>query len=315
MDETTSPGQRADAVMAGQFGVITLGQALECGLTIDQIRWRLRTHRWERAGRETYVSPAAPPGWRKKLMVACLAGPPGTVASHSSAAALLGVLEPPRAPEITVPAGTSGRSAGAKVYRRALAEKDRTTVGPIPSVTPARMLADCAERLRPRALEDLVDDVLFQKLCSAAQVDEGIGRWGTVGRKGMGRLLKTLEVWAPGPHPGSQAEMRLIRRLCDEGAGLPERQVKIFDKHGEFVARIDCGWRPARVGFEYFGGRHHGPRATPVDLARLRRIKEAGWEVKVVRKEDISGGAAQLYRWLAPRLAAARADRGARAHG
>jgi hypothetical protein len=108
--------------------------------------------------------------------------------------------------------------------------------------------------------------------------------------------------------------MRLIRRLHTQGVPLPERQVELFDHAGKFVARLDCGWRNERVGFEYFGGRHHGPRQDVHDRARLAHIHEIGWDVKVARKTDVGVGATGLYRWLAARLLIRSDEKGCRAN-
>lgn len=297
-----SADRKADAIMAAQWGVITRAQAVECGLRPPQIRFRTRSGRWLTLAHETYAAASSQPCWQRDLMAACLGGPPGTVASHRSAAALLGLLEPPELPHVTVPSTTSSRLRGAVVHRRTLVEEDKTVVDGFPSVGPARLLADCAEQLCGKELEDLVDDVLFQKLVTAAAVETAIMGWGTAGRKGMSELLRTLEVWTPGPHPGSQAEMRMIRRLHRRGVPLPDRQVKIFDDRGRFVARIDAGWPGPKVGLEYYGQRHHGPRKEAFDAERLRRIEAVGWQVRVVRQADLDDGGRKLYEWLAARL-------------
>ena len=97
--------------------------------------------------------------------------------------------------------------------------------------------------------------------------------------------------------------MRLIRLLMRWGFPLPERQVKVFDGHGRFVAKLDVGWRKETVGLEYYGERHHGPRKMQHDERRLARITAAGWDVRVVRKEDLVGRRAEeLKGWLSERL-------------
>jgi hypothetical protein len=69
------------------------------------------------------------------------------------------------------------------------------------------------------------------------------------------------------------------------------------------VARVDLGWRDRTTGLEYYGERHHGPRHTTHDEQRLSRVRAVGWDVRVVRKEDLSGRRAEkLQRWVAERL-------------
>jgi hypothetical protein len=97
--------------------------------------------------------------------------------------------------------------------------------------------------------------------------------------------------------------MRLIRLLLGWGFPPPERQVKVLGNDGRFLGRVDVGWREYTTGLEYYGERHHGPRHQVHDDRRLEGITAVGWQVRVVRKADLTGQRAQsLRRWLAERL-------------
>ena len=304
VESAKSPDQKAAELAALQHGVITLAQALGLGLSREQIRYRVETGRWIRVRLRVFVLAGSPATWQQATMVACLGGPAGAVASHRSAAALYQLLDAPELPEITVPARGNGRQEGAMVHRSSVPTPDATSLAEIPVTTAARTLVDCASVLDHEALCELLDDALCQRLCTTAEITEAMGRAGRgPGRAGLASLERALLPWTPGLPPGSPAEMRLIRLLIRWGFPLPERQVKVFDRHGRFVAKVDVGWREQTVGLEYYGQRHHGPRKMQHDERRLARITAAGWEVKVVRKEDLTGHRAQALRlWLSGKL-------------
>ena len=111
-------GDRAAArIAARQWGALSLAQAIAAGLSDDQITYRLKTGQWRRVAQKVYVLAGAPDRWEQKVMVACLAGPPDTVASHLTAAALFGLAKPPAPPHVTIKRGASGRSLCKKLVR------------------------------------------------------------------------------------------------------------------------------------------------------------------------------------------------------
>jgi hypothetical protein len=311
MESTTSPDQKAAALAALQHGAISLPQALAQGFSPDQIRHRVKSGRWIRARQGVFVLAGAPPTWQQATMVACLGGSDGARASHRSAAALHGLLDPPALPELTVPRQGNVRQPGATVHRSTILSADTTALAEIPVTTAARTVVDCASFLDYDALCELVDDALCERLCTTTDIAHAMDRAAQgPGRAGLANLEEALSVWTPGLMPGSRAEMRLIRRLSRWGFPRPERQVKVFDARGRFVGRLDVGWRDRTTGLEYYGERHHGPRQAQHDERRMGRIGAAGWDARVVRKEDLNGRRAQaLQRWLSERLASCPASK------
>ena len=57
--------------------------------------------------------------WQQQAMVACLAGPAGTVISHLTAAAAYGLAKRPEEPQITIPRDANGARLTAARVRRA----------------------------------------------------------------------------------------------------------------------------------------------------------------------------------------------------
>jgi hypothetical protein len=284
------PDEEANELASRHWAAISRRQALGCGLTRKQIDDRVTLKRWRIAVRGVYVMAGAPETWEQHVMVACLAGPDGTAASHLTAAALLGLGNPPPVPHVTVPKSASGRFGNALVHhhRTPLDPRDLRLVGPLPCTAPARTLVDCAELLSYDALCELLDTALCRELADPAAVRAALGRATQAqGRKGMGLIERALEVWESGPRPGSPAEMRLLRLLVRWGFPTPERQIEVRDGRGRLLGRVDLGWRDLKVGFEYDGAEFHGPRRSEHDARRQQAIEELGWRLERVRKADV----------------------------
>ncbi|MGH9042727.1 MAG: type IV toxin-antitoxin system AbiEi family antitoxin domain-containing protein [Acidimicrobiia bacterium] len=297
MSPDENPDHETDRLAAHQCGAISRRQAIAAGLTSKQVRARVESGRWRRVLPGVYVIAGAPSSWEQDAMVPLLAGPAGTVLSHLTAAAMVGLCDPPPIPHVTVPRLASGRFGNAIVHRpkAPLEPLDRQDVGPFPCTTPARTLVDCAALLGDDDYCGLLDTALCRGLASAAEVRAAATRAARApGRDGLPRLEQALQVWAPGPAPGSPAEMRLARLIVGWGLPCPERQVEIRDERGGFVARCDLGWREQKVVLEYDGAEWHGPRRAPLDATRQRRIEALGWRVIRVRKTDVKPPARAL---------------------
>lgn len=286
-----------------QHGAITHAQALKLGLTREQIQGRRRSGRWRSTeARQVYVLAGVKETWQQTVMVAVLAGPPGTVASHLSAAALLDVGDPPEIPHVTASPKANGRYRGAVVHRSPLDPFDVCVVSAIACTRPERMLVDCAAVVSHQALCELVDQTLF-RFADAGRVRAAMARASRApGRKGLGSLDAALAVWTSGPKPGSPAEMRLVRHLHRLGFPLPQRQWKVRDASGRVVAKIDLAWPDWLVGLEYDGEEFHGPRRWTADAEREERLAALGWQIERVTKYELKPGSTAIEAWLAARV-------------
>jgi hypothetical protein len=305
MASRPTPDERADRVASRQHGVLTHADALRCGLTPDQIRHRIDRGRYVRVTRGVYVIAGSPPGFHRNVGAACLASSPPAVASHLTAAALHGLWTPMVLPHVTVPPTSSARQRLARVHRSVLQPVDRTLVEGIPCTSRARMLVDCAGLLPSSSFAELLDATLAPGVVTADHVLAAMERAARApGRKGSSLLLATLEVWTPGISPGSPAEVRLLRRIVEWGLPRPTTQLEVRDADGRFVARLDGGWPELRVGYEYDGRTHHGPRRFEHHERRYARLAALGWSVRGVEKSDLLPGEVAFRDWL--RAAVAR---------
>jgi hypothetical protein len=295
MGRELTPDQRADRLASRQHGAISGSQALKTGLTRRQIERRLASGRWLPVARSVYVTASSSDTLQRRCMVACLAGPPGTVASHLTAAALFGLSAAPPVPHLTVPRGSSGRQREAVVHFGSLVKRDTCKVGPIPTTTPARTLVDCAGILDYEPLCNLVDSALYRKLADPALIEQAVTRaCRAPGRKGTRLLGDALSVWVSGVRPGSPAEARVLRCLARWGLPAPERQFIIRDAMGRFVARVDFAWPWRRGLMEYDGERYHGPRGWQPDAKREARLEALGWTIVRADRFDLGPSATRL---------------------
>jgi very-short-patch-repair endonuclease len=100
--------QRLVELSRHQAGVVSRQQALGCGMTVSQIRARLRTGLWRRLFPGVYATFTGEPPAAARLWAALLSAGPGTILSHQTAADLAGLDgcdKPDGAIHVTVPFG------------------------------------------------------------------------------------------------------------------------------------------------------------------------------------------------------------------
>jgi hypothetical protein len=236
-------------------------------------------------------------------MVAALARPEGAV-SFLTAAELLGLrVTGPPVPYLTVPAASSGRSSVARVHRSDLPTDQITMVLGIRATTGARTLVDCSSLLGRNRLGKLVDEAMHRRLASVRSVEAILEANRDPSLTASHAVLAgLLDVWRPAIRPDSPAEARLLRILIEWGFPPPERQVRVRDRDGTVLARLDGGWPDRRVGFEYDSPEWHGPARWASDEARHDIVQALGWTLLHIDKADITPGATGLRGRLASAL-------------
>lgn len=75
-------------------------------------------------------------------------------------------------------------------------------------------------------------------------------------------------------------------RVVRAGLPPPEPQIDVWH-NGQFVARVDLGWRRAKVALEYDGAWHGDPAQLARDRRRLNALTAAGWTVIYVTAADM----------------------------
>jgi very-short-patch-repair endonuclease len=262
-----------------QHGVVARRQLLEDGWSEDELDWRLRTGRLNRIQAGVYsLGPRQLLSRHGRWTAAVLAGGPGTVLSHWSAAALWKIRPNGRSRvDVTV----AHRSRSSKAVHRHISEvpaDERAVHEGIPVSSVHRTIFDLAAAAS-------IDDV-------AAMIKEAeyLNRWD---RLSLPDLLERY----PGKR-GSRKVRVALDRLMEEPPGrkrsrLEERFAPFLRRHrlpmprfndwiplGPKRYQVDCHWPHLRLIVELDGWEGHSTRsAFQDDRARDRALHAAGFTV------------------------------------
>lgn len=267
--------------MKRQHAVVTLSQALACGMSRAQVRTRTRSGTWVRLHPGVFASAHAPATATRDLLAATLAAGPVSAASHLSAAWMLHLVRrPPPRPVITVPYERTPVLGGVTVHRSR--DLDPTRVlerGGIPYTDPLRILTDLAGELAPQALTPVVDAALSTGMVTTQGIMAEIARRRRRGRRGPTTLLRVLESrgLTGGPEP-SVLEAEAMRLFHRWRIPVLAREVHVG---GGGRYRVDF-LVAAGLAVEVDGFAHHwSPEHKAYDDARRNRLRAAGMTVLV----------------------------------
>lgn len=266
------------SIASAQFGLITRDQALEAGLSVSRIKYRLKSGRWERVGKNVYRLSGTVNSWEQRLMAAWLAAGPLAAVSHRSAGALLGITPATDLIELTVPPNHPRRATPEAIVHRGR-HFSTCWVGPFRVVEPNRTLVDLASVLPPIELEDALDTALRLRKVHPNRLLLLIGTSGQ-GRDGVA-LLKSLDLERQGEwlRNASTFEDVFYRLLRKAKIRLPVSQHSVFID-GKFVARLDFAYPDKKIAIECDSWSHHGgKRPFEEDRRKSRALVRAGWTV------------------------------------
>jgi very-short-patch-repair endonuclease len=257
----------AIAVLAdAQYGVVARAQLRDAGLTDAGVARRVRDGRLRRVHRGVYAVGHRALTVEGRWMAAVLAGGPGAVLSHASAAAAWDLRRTSsRVIDVSVPtrAGRE-RRAGLRLHRSAtLTSRDVAEIRCVPVTSVARTIIDLSDKLKGRALEHVVDLADQRGLIDFADLR-------TANRASLRAVLQN---YRPAP-TRSELEEAFIR-LCDEhGIPRPETNVLIEGILVDFV------WRERRLIVEVDGYAYHrAPSRFERDRENDVTLTIQGWRV------------------------------------
>jgi putative AbiEi antitoxin of type IV toxin-antitoxin system len=270
--------QKLARIASAAHGIVTRAQLLRSGVSIDEIRHRLRTGALLREHRGVYRVGHRAPSVEAQYLAAVRACGDRAVLTGRAAAHLLGLLKgaaPP--PEVMAP--TRRRVKGVRTRRwRRLDARDRMIWRGIPMTTVARTLVEIAGGL-------LLDDLA--RACHEAGV-----RYGT----GPADVERVLERRPNSPGAGklglilrggvrvtlSKLESRFLGRLREAGLPLPQTNRPAGGR------RLDCRWPERRLTVELDGYRyHHSRHSWEQDRRREREARASGDEFRRYTYGDV----------------------------
>lgn len=204
-----------------------------------------------------------------------LAGGPGAVLSHRSAADLweLTGLSRPRA-DVTVGVRRTPR-AGIRFHRIVLAADEATVRAGIPVSTVARTLFDLAAVTTRARLEQAISVAEHRTLADTTSLPELIERYPR--RRGIVNLRAALESHRLGlGRAHSELEIRFLEFIAARELSRPETNA-VVEVAGRSL-EVDCLWPSARLIAELDSRRHHGDAgAFETDRARDLALLGAGY--------------------------------------
>lgn len=286
------------AIAAVQHGLVTRAQTLATGVAPRTLNRAVEAGLLTTVRRGVYRVRGVPCDVWEALAAACLAGAPGTVASHRAAAGLHrfpGIL--PGAVEVSTGRGAKRALTGVRCHSSVapLLPGDVRMVRNIPTVSPARTIVDLAPVLDARLLARIVDHAGRHAMCSPSEVGAVLARVGGPGRSGTATLRGLIADRVEGD---SELEATWLRRLRRAGLDPPALQHQVVVRRRVLI--LDLAWPQRGVGVEVDGWEPHGTRsAWDHDHDKANGYAEAGWKVLfVTSRTPVADVVRQLRQFL-----------------
>ena len=268
----------ADAAIAAlaalQHGVVGRFQLRAIGLSPSAIQRRLDARRLhpDHEGVYTVGHPALTR--EGQLAAAVLAGGPGAVLSHASAAELW-MLPFPKHRVIDVSVATRRERPGIRFHRPAFAPGEITVHKSIPVTTPERTILDLAARASTDRLERLIRQAEYEHLASTASLSSCFSTHERA--RGSKRLRKALDL---STETTGTTRRKLERRFLAfiRRNALPRPKLNHRIELPNRTVFADAAWPRHRLIVELDSRKAHANRQSfESDRARDRDLLVAGW--------------------------------------
>jgi very-short-patch-repair endonuclease len=271
-----------------QYGVVSRDQLREAGLTEAAIKQGIATGRLFPLFRSTFAVGHPRADRRSRLFAATLACGEGTVISHGTAAALLGLWEHwPAEIEVIAPVESGRKIPG--IRRRFVPvpspEQAMRKMG-IPCTSPSRTIVDVAGMTTPKLLAGTVEQAAVLEVLNVPEIDGILLESRRRGTKKLNRVLEPWRRYSPRVRVRSRMEAKMLPLLTHNDLPIPECNVKLRIERETF--EVDFLWREQRLVVETDGGRFHGnPAAQARDGHRNRVLARAGYRVPRIGWEEL----------------------------
>ncbi len=227
------------------------------GRTRSQLRWDVTSGRIHAVGHDTFRSGPGPATPLSRSLAVAVATD-GVVSG-----ALAAVLHRSDAGAAPVADVTVDRTASAKrpgLRHRLLAPDRIVEVAGFRCTDGLQTLVDLAHRGPDDGWEQALESFLRRGLVTTKALEDELPHLGRMRMKGTARIRRILlmrPVGAPPTESLLETLMVQIARLVP-GLGPPQRQVEVFDRWGDFVARVDLAWPELGIFIELDGQQHAG---------------------------------------------------------
>jgi hypothetical protein len=270
------------ALARRRHGVLTRDQARLAGVTAEQLRRAVQRGELDRPHPGVFRIAGAPRTWHQSLLVGVLAGGPGALASHRSAAVLWDLDGSWRGRgEIVAPRHLRARYRGVRCHEsKDLQFANATERNGIPCTGVARTLLDLGAVLPAERVQESIDDAIRRHLCSWDDLLHTLVVHSRRGRNGVGVLRAILEESYGTVVPDSRFNRLVHRLLVAAGLPSPALEHEVRDEQGNLLARIDLAFPDLKIAIELDSRRYHlSTRAFEADRPRQNRLEVRGWIV------------------------------------
>ena len=271
-----------------QFGVVTRHQLLDLGWTESSIRTAVARGLMWRILPGVLVVASVPVCWEQRPMAVTLWGGPITLASHGTAATLLGLMDPTTGP-VEVTADHSLRSrAGVVAHRTRLEPEDVSRGARVPCTSPARTLVDLCHGYGDDISERALDRALRIGCVTMNQLEGFVERAAARFVRGSATLRRHLSVRGEDQALSESDLEDLFGRVMRRG-GLP-KGTRQAPREGVKRGRVDILYPEHNLVVELDGRKWHSGRR---ELKRDRhhdnllvvsgtRVLRFDWEQRVL---------------------------------
>ena len=218
-----------------------------------------------------------PPTWEQSVLAAVLAGPPGTVASHRSAARLHG-LRGCRSDLVEITCRRWRRAQRPFVVHESLAHDGRDTVvvGGIPATDISRTIVDLGAVMYPDALGRALDEARRRGQVNLRAVERRLEERAARGRNGIVVVRELIDERQGRLLTSTGFEDLLLQVIERHGLPRPELQWPVVDRG--FTAFLDFAYPSSLVAIEADSEEYHLDLETfHGDRARQNRVSLMGW--------------------------------------
>jgi very-short-patch-repair endonuclease len=255
---------------AGSHGVVTRAELVRAGITLDEIKHRLRTGALLHEHRGVYRVGHRAPSVEARYLAAVRACGEGAHLSGRAAAHLYGLIKgAPPPPEVTTP--RKRRVEGVAIRRARLDARDATAYRGIPTTTVPRTLTDLATDLPLDALARACHEAGVRFKTTPADVDAVLRRR----PRCPGAPMLRAVVHGDARVTLSVLEKRFLELLQQARLPLPRTNRRAGSHH------VDCRWPARRLTVELDSYRFHSSRhAWEQDRRREREARARGDEIR-----------------------------------
>jgi Transcriptional regulator, AbiEi antitoxin/Protein of unknown function (DUF559) len=308
----SAAAQGLPRLAASQHGVVSRRQLRGLGLSDGAIERAIRAGYLHRVFRAVYAVGHPGIDWRGRIRAATLACGQGAVASHRSAAALLGLLD--RAPVVVdvIAAGKQGgKIDGIRAHMGPMPDRaEAGTVDGIPCTSPARTLVDYGGMVGLWSLRSAFERAAAKKMLDIEAVEAALG---SGGRRGATSLRALIEEWRAAAPTAKQERLKspleamVLPILSGRGIPRPRANAPVELIKGRI--EVDFLWAEQRFVLEADSRDFHGTEvAFERDRWRDRELLRVGYSTLRVTRLQAESEAEQIAEAICRQLSGAEAS-------